>query len=140
MTTTTTNNIDIRKLSRFQRLVGKLPSYTIIWLSIYPADENYLNTVEKLRNEFSNLKTFEDFYLCEEYIENSSINEQIIVIVTNCQSIKNLYDNSKIIAIYVYYDVKIEQQSIAEYAQRYPKVCISIYCELRMILLSVGNT
>jgi hypothetical protein len=127
-TTTTTNNNNIQKLSRFQRLLDELPLYTIIWLSINQADENYVDAIEKLRNKFSNFKTFEDFNLCEEYIKNRNINEQIIVIVTNCQFIQKLYDKPKITAIYVYYDAKTEQTSIEEYTQHYPNVCIHLLC------------
>lgn len=127
-TTTTTNNNNIQKLSRFQRLLDELPLYTIIWLSINQADENYVDAIEKLRNKFSNFKTFEDFNLCEEYIKNRNINEQIIVIVTNCQFIQKLYDKPKITAIYVYYDAKTEQASIEEYTQHYPNVCIHLLC------------
>jgi hypothetical protein len=93
-------------------------------LSINEADSSHIDAIKELRNKFSNFKTFEDYNLCEEYIENRNINEKIIVIVTNCELLQKLYDKSKIIAIYVYYDVKTEQESIEKYTQHYPKVCI----------------
>jgi len=125
-TATIMNNNKIQKLSRFQRLLDELPLYTIIWLSVNQANENHVDAIEKLRNKFSNFKTFEDFNLFEEYIEKRNINEQIIVIVTNYQFIKKLYEKSKIIVIYVYYDAKTEQVLIEEYTQHYPNVCIHL--------------
>lgn len=120
---TTINSKNIYKRTRLQRLLDRLLPYTVVYLNISEANENHTDAIEILRNKFSHFETFDNYNLFEGYIENRNSTEQIIVIVTSRQHIPKLYDKSRIIAIYVYYNVETEQKSTDQYTQCYPKVC-----------------
>ena len=121
----TTNN-NGHRLSRFDDLLDGIVTYTVIWLSVNQRHENDVGIVENLQNNFSHFKKFDNYNLCEKYIDNRKINEQIILIVTDRQYISRLHDKSSIITICIYDSSKTDHELNEEDTQQYPKVCIDL--------------
>jgi len=100
-----------------------LEIFSLIWLdsSLNQSIEN-LDCQRKLRNSINYLKTFEDNTQCEQYIQNLSQNDRLILIVSGRlgqQILPFIHNLRQVIAIYVYC---VDKQANEQWTKKFIKV------------------
>ena len=99
-----------------------LEIFQLIWLDVDSSKGR--NIAEKFRSIVSQLKQFSDVKQCQEYIEQTSDKDRLILIVNGSfgrQIVPIIHNIHQIISIYIYC---MNKQFNEEWSSTYSKVCI----------------
>jgi hypothetical protein len=100
-----------------------LETYSLVWLdATVNSSEEKLTIQRKLRSTINYLKTFVDEYQCENYIESTSDDDRIILIVSGQLGrdlIPRIHQLRQISSIYVFC---VDRRKAETWANQYTKV------------------
>ena len=110
--------------------------FSLIWLDANLDDPAARNAEQKLRSIINYLKKFQDVKPCQKYIEQSSKNDRIVLIVSGRlgqEIVGSVYQLRSVVAIYVYC---MNKKAHEKWALKHPKVtsfettlfCSSLVC------------
>lgn len=110
--------------------------FTLIWLDAHVDDHAARNAEQKLRSIINYLKKFQDVKPCQKYIEQSSKNDRIVLIVSGRlgqEIVDSVHQLRSLIAIYVYC---MNKKAHEKWASKHAKVtsfaktlfCSSLVC------------
>ena len=93
-----------------------LERFSLIWINPNPQDSQDIEL--KLRSIFNDFTKIKDFEQCQEYIQQTSATDRLVLIIDS-QLIFSIHQMEQIISIYIYC---IDTDTIEQQFSEYPKV------------------
>ena len=106
----------------FETKTGHLEIFSIIWVDALENDEEIRATEKKLRKTINHLKRFNNVKQCQQYIEKTSQNNRLILVVSGRygrELVPVIYQLRQITSIYVYC---MDRDSNLKWSRSYTKV------------------
>jgi hypothetical protein len=91
--------------NEYHKKENNLELFSIIWLDLNFNINDNQNTDEKLRLIINNLKKFEDIQQCQQYIEQTSKDDRLIIMTNDIQGkqiIPDIHHLQQVSSIYIY--------------------------------------
>ncbi len=124
----------------FETKTGHLEIFSLIWVDTLEDNEEIRTTEKKLRKIINHLKRFDNVKQCQQYIEQTSQNNRLILVVSGrCgrELVPIVYQCQQITSIYVYC---MDRVSNEKWSRSYTKV--KLFCkrfQLNEFLFSIGE-
>jgi hypothetical protein len=99
-----------------------LEIFSLIWLDKDVDVKGTRNTEQKLRSIINHLKKFQDVQQCQQYIEQRSRSDRLLLIVSGQlgrEIVPAIHKLRQVISIYVYC---MDKKSNEQWASKFPKV------------------
>jgi hypothetical protein len=101
-----------------------LEIFCLVWLDANVNVKETRDTEQKLRSIINHLKKFQDVKQCQQYIEQRSQKDRLILIVSGRlgrEIVPSIYKLRQVISIYVYC---MDKNSNKEWSSKFPKVTL----------------
>jgi hypothetical protein len=102
-----------------------LEIFCLIWLDVNLNVKETRDTEQKLRSIINHLKKFQDVKQCQQYIQQRSKNDRLILIVSGRfgqEIVPSIHKLRQVISIYVYC---MDKKNNEQWASKFPKVKLS---------------
>jgi len=112
----------------------RVEMFSLVWLD--PNASVSQNTEQKLRSIINQFKHFQDILQCQEFIQKTSVNDRIILVVTGRlgqEIVPKIHQLRQIISIYVYC---MNKQANEEWSSKYSKIK-QIFIDLDELCLQI---
>jgi protein gp37 len=97
-----------------------------VWLDASVNSNENINTQQKLRSLIKHLKTFEEIEECEKYIQSTSLQDRLVLIINGDfgqQLISRIHELQQVYSIYIYC---FNKEFYQQWTQQYIKVLIKM--------------